>query len=64
MDNGKGSFYANPMTDVTHHEINGKTVAYENVWPSEDLPELEPTFKELGKLMYSVGIKMANHLGI
>ena len=30
-----------------------------NVWPSEQLPDLEPAMKDLGQLMVSVGRKLA-----
>ena len=33
-----------------------------NVWPKEDLPELEAAFKDLGKLQYEVGLLMVKHL--
>ena len=38
----------------------GKKV--QNIWPKEDLPELEAAFKELGQLHYEVGLLMVKHL--
>lgn len=35
-----------------------------NVWPGSDLPELEPAFKNLGRLMVSVGELVARHADI
>ena len=32
-----------------------------NVWPGEALPELEPAFKELGRLMMDVGLRLTEH---
>lgn len=46
----------NTSNDQKHIKCN-------NVWPTEDLPELEEAFKTLGTLMYTVGMKMAGHLG-
>jgi hypothetical protein len=45
-DTLKGSFYADPLEEVG----NGRLGI--NVWPDEELPELERNFKVLGKLMY------------
>ncbi len=32
-----------------------------NVWPREELPRLEPAFKELGRLVCAVGCRLAQH---
>ena len=32
-----------------------------NIWPGEALPELEPAFKELGRLMMDVGLRLTEH---
>jgi isopenicillin N synthase-like dioxygenase len=34
----------------------------DNFWPTEDLPELEPAFKNLGKLTYEVGFTLGKHI--
>ena len=34
-----------------------------NIWPKEDLPELEAAFKELGKMMYDVGLMILRVCG-
>ncbi|CAI7896829.1 unnamed protein product, partial [Closterium sp. NIES-53] len=45
-DSLKASFYANPLTDTptTDLELIRRFPTYcrPNVWPSQDLPELEP----------------------
>uniref|UniRef100_A0A7I4ECC9 Non-haem dioxygenase N-terminal domain-containing protein n=1 Tax=Physcomitrium patens TaxID=3218 RepID=A0A7I4ECC9_PHYPA len=61
----KGSFYANPIVDVptTDEALIERYPSYcrQNIWPREDLPELEPAFKELGRLMLDVGLLLAHH---
>lgn len=55
----KGSYYANPEVDVPTEdkEIQQKYPFYctPNIWPKEDLPELEFAFKNMGQLIVSVG---------
>lgn len=63
LDTGKGSFYANPMYDEVPDvpsELRGKHPAYfqPNKWPAK-LPQLEPAFKDLGRLMVDVGLLLA-----
>ena len=85
LDMGKGSFYANPLTDSPIESILKRdfdeeeeeeelkkrrneflTMAEQNpafyapnVWPSEELPEMEYTMKEMGKLIQGIGIMVA-----
>ena len=33
-----------------------------NVWPTESLPELQPAFLDLGRLMVETGQLLASHL--
>jgi len=58
-DFAKGSFYANPQYDepFTDKEIIKKypAFAHPNIWPNQDLPELRPSFLELGTLICQVG---------
>jgi isopenicillin N synthase-like dioxygenase len=58
-DLSKGSYYANPQYDcpVDDPEIIAKypCFVHPNIWPKDDLPELEHAFKELGQLIVSVG---------
>jgi isopenicillin N synthase-like dioxygenase len=58
-DYAKGSFYANPQYDrPVDDEALIKQFApfiHPNVWPTEDLPALEPRFKALGQLVVEVG---------
>lgn len=62
----KGSFYANPIFDQP--AIDETTVqlypAYcqPNLWPKEDLPELEYAFKNLGQLIVDVGLRLTSHI--
>jgi isopenicillin N synthase-like dioxygenase len=61
----KGSYYNNPQYEVptTDPEQIAKTpeVSCANIWPTEDLPALEPAFKNLGQLMIQVGLLLAHH---
>ncbi|CAK9196621.1 unnamed protein product [Sphagnum troendelagicum] len=61
----KGSFYANPVLDVptTEKKLIERYPSYcrPNIWPQEQLPELEPAFKVLGQLILEVGMLLAHH---
>ncbi|KAJ1264008.1 hypothetical protein BS78_09G230200 [Paspalum vaginatum] len=65
LDTFKGSFYANPVLDVptTDDVLVSRYPSYcrPNIWPSDNLPELEIAFKALGKLMMEVGLMLAHH---
>lgn len=67
LDVLKGSFYANPLMDrpTCSEELMQRYPSYcrPNLWPCTDLPELEPAFKELGKLIIDVGFLLAFHCG-
>ena len=58
-DFAKGSYYNNPAYDnpLDSEELRKEfnNIAYPNIWPGEDLPELETAFKDCGKLVMSVG---------
>lgn len=58
-DTAKGSYYANPLGDVITEDPHLKTTFPElyadNIWPGEDLPELEPAFKDMTKIQLQVG---------
>ena len=58
-DYSKGSFYANPQYDkpVDDEDIIAKhsSFVHPNIWPKEDLPELEFAFKKVGQIIVSVG---------
>jgi len=64
-DTRKGSFFANPLEDVPTRdpELLQQFPSYTrpNLWPTKELPELEPAFKELGRLIYDVGILISKH---
>ena len=59
----KGSYYANPEVDVPVEDENVQKqypfYCTPNIWPKEDLPELEPAFKTMGQLVVSVGLLVA-----
>lgn len=61
----KGSFYANPIVDMptSDEELLQRYPSFcrPNKWPTEHLPELEPAFKDLGKLIVDVGMLLAYH---
>jgi len=62
-DYSKGSYYANPSYDFPFDdpELIKKYPAFchPNIWPKEDLPELEPAFKQMGQLVVEVGLLVA-----
>lgn len=62
-DTAKGSYYANPQYDTPFSDEELIKEFPENclpnIWPKEDLPELEPAFKNLGQLIVSVGEMVA-----
>lgn len=59
-DFAKGSYYANPLENVPFEDEaivkEWPTFAHPNIWPEEDMPELEPAFMKLGKLVVDVGM--------
>jgi len=63
-DSSKGSFYANPLVDVVTDDAEVMAehpgFAHPNIWPHDDLPELEPAFKSLGRLIVDVGVLVAH----
>ncbi|KAG0255481.1 hypothetical protein BG011_005091 [Mortierella polycephala] len=62
-DVSKGSYYANPIMDEPESskalQEQFPEYCHPNVWPSEDLPELEQAFKELGQFVVEVGKHVA-----
>ncbi|XP_031488730.1 uncharacterized protein LOC116256490 isoform X2 [Nymphaea colorata] len=65
LDMLKGSFYANPIIDVPSAEASllqrYPSYCRPNIWPRNDLPELEFAFKSLGNLIFDVGVMLAGH---
>ncbi|GJP40318.1 hypothetical protein CLOM_g24596 [Closterium sp. NIES-68] len=61
----KASFYANPLTDAPTADPQlihrFPTYCRPNVWPSRDIPELEPAFKALGRMIVDVGKQLLRH---
>ena len=64
-DLAKGSFYANPLYDQPFDdpELIKKFPSFcaPNLWPTEAMPEFEPAFKNLGKLVCETGFLVAKH---
>ncbi|XP_071908741.1 uncharacterized protein [Coffea arabica] len=64
-DTLKGSFYANPVLDkpTSDPALIQRYPSYcgANIWPRSALPDLEPAFKALGKLILEVGMLLAYH---
>ncbi len=58
-DTAKGSFYGNPQYDrpVDDEALIAQypSFIHPNIWPTEELPELEIAFKTLGCLIVKVG---------
>ena len=58
-DLAKGSYYANPQFDkpIDDEQLIKQYPAFihPNIWPKDDLPELEYAFKDLGNIIVSVG---------
>jgi isopenicillin N synthase-like dioxygenase len=65
-DFSKGSFYANPVHDypVEDQELIDKfpSFLYPNIWPREEMPQLEFAFKDLGRLIVETGKLLAKHI--
>jgi len=65
-DLAKGSFYANPLYDsVDAPEETKKKYPFaypDNIWPTEDIPELEPALKSMGKVMYDVVVLLSKQI--
>ena len=65
QDTAKGSFYANPLTDVPtdSEELQQQFPHFcrPNIWPKRSLPALEPALKDLGALICRVGLLLAHH---
>jgi isopenicillin N synthase-like dioxygenase len=63
FDLSKGSYYGNPQYDrpVDDEELIAKysPFIHPNIWPTDDLPELEAAFKDLGRLIVAVGTLVA-----
>jgi hypothetical protein len=58
-DLSKGSYYANPQYDcpVDDAELIQRypSFIHPNIWPSEELPDFESAFKELGQIIVATG---------
>ena len=65
-DVSKGSYYANPQYDepTSDADLIKKYPAFlhPNIWPKEDLPQLESAFKCLGQLIVDVGTLVAEQV--
>ena len=66
-DTSKGSFYANPQFDRPFDDERlietFPSFCHPNIWPDkEDVPGLEAAFKDLGRLMVDVGVKLSRSI--
>jgi isopenicillin N synthase-like dioxygenase len=64
-DLSKGSFYANPLYDHPSTEEENKKYPFwnqDNIWPTEDVPGVEPALKKLGKIMFDATILLTKHV--
>lgn len=65
-DLNKISYYANPVhnTVTDDPELRQRYPSYcrPNIWPTQSLPELEPTFQQMGKLIVDTGLQLAKYL--
>lgn len=66
-DVAKGSFYNNPLFDDPadgNESVRAQFpyAASRNEWPSAELPELEPTFKRMGRIAYEAAKPLVRHL--
>jgi len=65
-DIAKGSYYNNPIFNDPFNSDpkvirEQPSFASPNIWPTEELPELEPAFMNLGQLIHRVGCSLAVH---
>eukprot|EP00744_Colponema_vietnamica_P007069 GILI01010209.1.p2 GENE.GILI01010209.1~~GILI01010209.1.p2 ORF type:complete len:402 (-),score=108.60 GILI01010209.1:234-1439(-) len=64
LDLAKGSYYGNPQFDnpTKDQKLIQQFPEYchPNIWPTEDLPQLESAFKNLGQLIVRVGSMVAS----
>jgi isopenicillin N synthase-like dioxygenase len=64
-DTCKASYYFNPITDNPGSESDREEYPYSypcNRWPTSKFPDLEPSAKNLGKLMKHVVVKLSKHI--
>ena len=65
-DTRKGSYYGNPLRDDAaggDAELARRFPCYcrPNLWPQQELPQLEAAFKALGQLIIQVGLLLMRH---
>jgi isopenicillin N synthase-like dioxygenase len=64
-DFSKGSFYANPQYDESKYDeelAKLGNINAPNIWPKKSIPELEPAFKDLGRLIVDTGLLLSAQL--
>jgi len=64
-DFAKGSYYCNPVFEEAGSKEERTKYPFfypKNIWPSKDLPALEPAFKNLGKVMYEAVVLLAKQV--
>ncbi|KAJ3213851.1 hypothetical protein HK099_007166 [Clydaea vesicula] len=66
-DFAKGSYYNNPTYEIPPSSKDPEYVksnpfyGHQNIWPNQELPQLQPAFMDLGKKIVDVGILLAKH---
>ncbi|RHZ11716.1 hypothetical protein DYB37_010624 [Aphanomyces astaci] len=62
-DFSKGSYYNNPRTnrptEDEHLMTTFPTMYHPNIWPTDEVPDLEPAFMSLGQLIIDTGLLVA-----
>jgi len=65
-DYSKGSYYNNPISNRPFEDEElirqYPSFCHPNIWPDEDMPELEPAFMQMGSLVVEVGLLLAHHV--
>lgn len=65
-DFSKGSYYGNPLYDkaaLSEEQLQKYPFFYPpNVWPTDGLPELEGTFKQMGRTMFDAAILLVRQM--
>lgn len=61
-DNAKGSYYANPVFDKLTTDENLKNQFpcdySDNIWPTEEVPEMEAATKDMGKMQVEITTRL------
>eukprot|EP00164_Ancoracysta_twista_P002192 GFYU01002894.1.p1 GENE.GFYU01002894.1~~GFYU01002894.1.p1 ORF type:complete len:371 (+),score=141.13 GFYU01002894.1:34-1113(+) len=64
-DISKGSYYCNPCFDEPYDAATREKfpwAAPQNIWPKDELPKFETTFKALGKIQFEASLLLAKQI--